>query len=104
MTKADVVEGLSTKLGVPKIEAEQAIDSLNEHITNSLKEGDRLNISGIGTFSVSQREARTGRNPITGEPIEISASRAAKFNPGKELKDSLNNGGSEGNHASTRAE
>jgi DNA-binding protein HU-beta len=63
-----------------------------------------VNISGFGTFAVSKREARTGRNPKTGEPIEIAASRAAKFKPGKQLKDSLNGGGSEGNHVSTKAE
>ena len=49
-----------------------------------------MNISGFGTFSVSERQARTGRNPKTGESIEISASRSAKFKPGKQLKDSLN--------------
>jgi DNA-binding protein HU-beta len=104
MTKVDLVEGLSNKLGMPKIEAEQAVDSLINHITDALKQGDRVNISGFGTFAVSKREARTGRNPKTGEAIEISASRAAKFKPGKQLKDSLNEAGSEGNHASTPAQ
>jgi nucleoid DNA-binding protein len=51
-----------------------------------------VNISGFGTFSVSERQARTGRNPKTGEAIQISASRSAKFKPGKQLKDSLNEG------------
>ena len=52
-----------------------------------MRQGDKVNISGFGTFSVSSRKARTGRNPKTGESIEISASRAAKFKPGKTLKD-----------------
>jgi DNA-binding protein HU-beta len=85
MTKADLVDGLASKLGVPKFEAEQAVDSLIEHMTDALKQGDRVNISGLGTFAVSKRKARTGRNPKTGEPIEIAASRAAKFKPGKQL-------------------
>jgi DNA-binding protein HU-beta len=55
-----------------------------------MRQGDKVNISGFGTFSVSSRKARTGRNPKTGESIEISASRAAKFKAGKTLKDSLN--------------
>ena len=60
-----------------------------------------MNISDFGTFAILKREARTGRNPKTGEPIEISASRAAKFKPGKQLKESLNDAGSEGSHPST---
>ncbi len=56
----------------------------------ALKQGDKVNISGFGTFSVSTRKARTGRNPKTGESIEIAASRAAKFKAGKTLKDEVN--------------
>jgi DNA-binding protein HU-beta len=104
MTKVDLVDGLASKLGVPKSEAERAVDSLIEDIINALRQDNRVNISGFGTFAVSRREARTGRNPKTGEPIAIAASRAAKFKPGKQLKDSLNGGGSEGNHVSPRAE
>jgi DNA-binding protein HU-beta len=104
MTKVDLVDGLASKLGVPKSEAERAVDSLIEDIINALKQDDRVNISGFGTFTVSKREARTGRSPRTGESIEISASRSAKFKPGKQLKGSLNGGGSEGTHASTRTE
>jgi nucleoid DNA-binding protein len=64
-----------------------------DDIISALKQGERVNISGFGTFAVSMREARTGRNPKTGESIEISASRSAKFKPGKQLKDSLNDAG-----------
>src|SRR5271163_3204750 len=90
MTKADLIEGLSNKLGMNKGEAEKAVNVVLDDIINALKQGERVNISGFGTFSVSTREARTGRNPKTGESIQISASRSAKFKPGKQLKDSLN--------------
>ena len=75
-----------------KAEAEKAVNFVLEDIITALKQSQRVNISGFGTFSVSERQARTGRNPKTGETIEISASRSAKFKPGKQLKDSLNEG------------
>jgi DNA-binding protein HU-beta len=90
MTKADLIEGLANKLGMGKGEAERAVNIVLDDIINALKQGERVNISGFGTFSVSSRQARTGRNPKTGASIEISASRSAKFKPGKQLKDSLN--------------
>src|SRR5260370_42365566 len=92
MTKADLIEGLSNKLGMGKVEAERAVNIVLDDIVNALHQGERVNISGFGTFSVSTRQARTGRNPKTGESIEIAASRSAKFKPGKQLKDSLNEG------------
>ena len=96
MTKADLIEGLSNKLGMNKGEAEKAVNIMLDDIIGALKQGERVNISGFGTFAVSMREARTGRNPKTGESIEISASRSAKFKPGKQLKDSLNDVGAAG--------
>ena len=102
MTKADLIEGLSNKLGMNKGEAEKAVNIMLEDIISALKQGERVNISGFGTFAVSMREARTGRNPKTGESIEISASRSAKFKPGKQLKDSLNDASAMG-HPSTPA-
>ena len=90
MTKADLIEGLSNKLAMNKGEAEKAVNIMLDDIISALKQGERVNISGFGTFAVSMREARTGRNPKTGESIEIAASRSAKFKPGKQLKDSLN--------------
>ncbi len=101
MTKADLIEGLSNKLGMNKNDAEKAVNIMLDDIINALKAGERVNISGFGTFAVSAREARTGRNPKTGESIEISASRSAKFKPGKQLKDSLNEMGTAGHPAST---
>jgi DNA-binding protein HU-beta len=90
MTKADLIEGLSNRLGLVKIDAERVVDIVLGDIINALKEGERVNISGFGTFAVSTREARTGRNPKTGESVEISASRSAKFKAGKQMKESLN--------------
>ena len=92
MTKAELIEGLANKLNLNKAEAEKAINVLLDDIVAALKQGERVNISGFGTFSVSERASRTGRNPKTGEAIQISASRSAKFKPGKQLKDSLNEG------------
>jgi DNA-binding protein HU-beta len=90
MTKTELIDGLSSKLPLSKADAEKAINIVLDDIVASLKSGDRVNISGFGTFSVSDRKARTGRNPKTGEAIQISASRSARFKPGKQLKDSLN--------------
>jgi DNA-binding protein HU-beta len=90
MTKAELIEALSNKLPLPKADAERAINIVLDDVIAALKQGERVNISGFGTFSVSTRQARAGRNPKTGETIQIAASRSAKFKPGKQLKDSLN--------------
>jgi DNA-binding protein HU-beta len=90
MTKADLIESVASKVDLPRATAERAVNMLFDDVVAALKQGDKVNISGFGTFSVSTRKARTGRNPKTGESIEISASRAAKFKAGKTLKDSLN--------------
>ena len=90
MTKAELIEGLSNKLPLNKADAERAVNIILDDVIAALKNGERVNISGFGTFSVSARQARAGRNPKTGETIQISASRSAKFKPGKQLKDSLN--------------
>ena len=93
MTKTEIIEGLSNKLAMGRSEAEKAVNILLDDIVAALKAGDRVNISGFGTFSVSERKPRTGRNPKTGEAIQIAASRSARFKPGKQLKDSLNGSG-----------
>jgi DNA-binding protein HU-beta len=90
MTKAELIESVASKVDLPRVVAERAVNTLFDDIVAALKQGDKVNISGFGTFAVSTRKARTGRNPKTGESIEISASRAAKFKAGKTLKDSLN--------------
>jgi DNA-binding protein HU-beta len=90
MTKADLIESLATKLDLQKSLAERAVNTMFDDIESALQKGDKVNISGFGTFAVSARKARQGRNPKTGETIEIPASKSAKFKPGKSLKDKLN--------------
>jgi DNA-binding protein HU-beta len=90
MTKAELIESVASKVDLPRATAERAVNTMFDEMVAALKQGDKVNISGFGTFSVSTRKARTGRNPKTGESIEIAASRAAKFKPGKTLKDEIN--------------
>ena len=89
MTKADLIESVAATLDLPKGQAERAVNLVFEDIVKALRNGDKINISGFGTFAVSDRKARTGRNPKTGESIEIPASKSAKFKAGKSLKDEL---------------
>ena len=89
MTKTELIESVASKVDLPRATAERAVGTMFEDVIEALKRGDKVNISGFGTFSVSDRKARTGRNPKTGETIQIAASRAAKFKPGKTLKDCL---------------
>ncbi len=89
MTKSDLIERLAGKAEVTRPRAEELVDFLLNDVTEALKNGEKVNISGFGTFTVSNRKARTGRNPKTGEPIEIPASRSAKFKAGKTLKEAL---------------
>lgn len=90
MTKAELVDSIAAKTDLPKGTAERIVATIFDDIVGALKNGEKVNISGFGTFQVSERKARTGRNPKTGEAIQIEASRSAKFKPGKTLKDSLN--------------
>ena len=89
MTKSDLIERLAGKAEMTRPRAEELLDFLLNDVTEALKKGEKVNISGFGTFTVSNRKARTGRNPKTGEPIEIPASRSAKFKAGKTLKEAL---------------
>lgn len=89
MTKSDLIERLAGKADMTRPRAEELLDFLLNDVTEALKNGEKVNISGFGTFTVSNRKARTGRNPKTGEPIEIPASRSAKFKAGKTLKEAL---------------
>lgn len=89
MTKAELVDSLAAKAALPRPRAEELVNFFLDDVTEALRQGQKVNISGFGTFTVSDRKARTGRNPKTGEPIDIPASRSAKFKPGKNLKDAL---------------
>jgi DNA-binding protein HU-beta len=90
MTKAELTESVASKADLPRNVAEKAVNVLFDDIVAALREGDKVSISGFGTFSVAVRKPRTGRNPKTGESIEIGETKAAKFKPGKTLKESLN--------------
>jgi DNA-binding protein HU-beta len=90
MTKSELIDALANRLPLDRAEAEKTINILLDDISTALKQGQRVVISGFGTFSVSVRKERSGRNPKTGALIQISASRSAKFKPGTQLKDSLN--------------
>ncbi len=89
MNKGDLIEKIVSDVNITKADAARVLESVIEGITYSLKKGDRTTISGFGTFAVSKRKARIGRNPQTGEPINIPARRVARFTAGKELKETL---------------
>lgn len=90
MNKAELVEKISVATGLSKKDSEGAINSFVEVIQNALKSGEKVAIAGFGTFDVSNRKARTGRNPQTGEEIKIAASKTPKFKAGKSFKDMMN--------------
>ena len=90
MTKAELVDVVADGSDISKAAAARALDSLIDGITKALKQGDKVTLVGFGTFSVSKRKARKGRNPQTGEEIKIAASKAPKFTAGKALKQALN--------------
>jgi len=90
VNKNELVAAVADESGLSKAEATRAIDSLFDIITGALAKGDEVRLVGFGTFSSAERAATEGRNPRTGERIAISASRQAKFKPGKGLKDALN--------------
>ncbi|MDR0419289.1 MAG: HU family DNA-binding protein [Prevotellaceae bacterium] len=85
MNKAELIDAMANKAHLTKVDAKKALDAFTETVTKSLKKGDRVALVGFGTFSVSQRSARTGRNPRTGEPIKIKAKKVAKFKAGSDL-------------------
>ncbi len=90
MNKGDMITLVAAKSGVSKKDSKEVVDALIELVGDVLKEGDALQIAGFGTFKVSERAARQGRNPKTGETIQISASRSPSFKAGKALKDKVN--------------
>jgi DNA-binding protein HU-beta len=85
MNKAELVYKIAMDAGIGKSQANAAVDSFVEAVTKTLKSGDKVTLVGFGTFSVSKRNARTGRNPKTGEAIKIKAKKVARFKAGKEL-------------------
>ena len=89
MNKAELVSKMAEDAGITKVQAAAALDSFMEGVTKTLKSGDKLILVGFGTFSVSKRAARTGRNPQTGKEIKIAAKKVVKFRVAKACKDAI---------------
>ena len=90
MNKSDLVDAIADSAGLSKADAGRALDAVVDTVTAALKGGDAVSLVGFGTFSVRDRAARTGRNPRTGETIQIAASKNPAFKAGKALKDAVN--------------
>jgi len=90
MNKAELTEAMAEAADISKAAAARALDGMVDAVTEALKNGDQVSLIGFGTFSVRDRAARTGRNPQTGETINIAASKNPAFKAGKALKDAVN--------------
>lgn len=90
MNKADMIDHVMNSADISKAAAGKAVDAMLDGVADTLRSGGTVTLVGFGTFSVSDRAARTGRNPQTGETINIAASKSPKFKAGKALKDAVN--------------
>tara|TARA_R100000687_G_C6448055_1_gene163812 strand:+ start:714 stop:986 length:273 start_codon:yes stop_codon:yes gene_type:complete len=90
VNKSELIDAIAASADLPKAAAGRALDAVVESITDALKKDDSVSLVGFGTFSVKARAARTGRNPQTGEPINIAAAKIPSFKAGKALKDAVN--------------
>lgn len=90
MNRTELVAAMAEKAELSKKDAEKALKAFTEVVAEELKKGEKIQIVGFGTFEVSERAARVGKNPRTGESLTIEASKSPKFKAGKALKDSLN--------------
>jgi len=90
MNKSELIDGVASAANLSKADATRAVDGAIATVTQALKSGDQVTIVGFGTFLVRHRDARTGRNPRTGETIQIKASKVPAFKAGKALKDAVN--------------
>jgi len=90
MTKNELIAQVSDKTLLNRNDATKAVEATFDIITGALKQGDEVKLIGFGSFTVAQRKAREGRNPRTGQPVQIAASKAPKFTAGKGLKDAVN--------------
>ncbi len=87
MTKSELIDKISSDTDLSKADAGKALTSAIDNISKTLKKGDSITLTGFGTFAVSKRKARTGKNPQTGEPLKIPARKVATFKAGKTLKE-----------------
>ena len=90
MNKTELVAAIADKAGISKKDADAVVAAFTDTVTKELKKGGKVQLVGFGTFEVTKRSARTGRNPQTGEPMKIAASKAPKFKAGKAFKDAVN--------------
>ena len=90
MSKQELIEGIAEKAGLTKADAGRALDGFIASITEALKKGDKVALVGFGTFEAKKRDARDGRNPLTGETVHIPAKVVPTFKAGSKLKDALN--------------
>ncbi|MGA1598114.1 MAG: HU family DNA-binding protein [bacterium] len=90
MTKAELIDAMASGAGLTKVDAERALKAFQDAIEGAMKSGDSVTLVGFGTFSVSQRPARTGRNPQTKAPMQIPASKVVRFKAGSKLKQAVN--------------
>lgn len=90
MNKAELIGSIADKSGLSKADAGSALDAFVSSVTDALAGGDRISLVGFGSWSVDERSARTGRNPRTGEEIQIAAKNVVKFKPGAGLSDAVN--------------
>ena len=89
MTQMDLIEKVAAKVGLTKADAGRAVDALLDSVTGALAKGEKVTVTGFGTFEVRQRAARMGRNPQTGAPLHIAATKTPAFKSGKALKDAV---------------
>lgn len=90
MNKAELIQTMANEAGLSVKDAEKALNAFIETVAEELKNGNKIQLVGFGTFEIGERAARTGRNPKNGESIEIAACRVPKFKAGKALKDAIN--------------
>jgi DNA-binding protein HU-beta len=90
MNKSDLIDAIAADAGISKVAAKSALESFTDNVTSSLKKGDKVALVGFGTFSVSNRAARSGRNPQTGKTIQSAAKKGAKFKAGAGLSGAVN--------------
>lgn len=102
MNKSELVEAVASRAGLEKRQAEEALRGFTEAVIEATRSGDKVSIVGFGTFTPTSRAARTGRNPQTGAPVKIAASKGVRFAPGSGYKDALNSKGGAKKAAATK--
>lgn len=90
MNKSELIDAAASSSGLAKADVQKALDSVLDHITDAVKNGDKVALTGFGNFELRERAARTGRNPQTGEEMQVPASKSPAFKPGKAFKDAVN--------------